>query len=139
LKIKGFTLVELMIVVAIVSILASIAVPAYNNYVLRGKLTEAMTELAGMRVKLEQYYQDYRNYGTSACGVTSPTAPAVKYFTYTCTLGASDQSYTAVATGISAQGTGDFIYTIDQNNNKSTEIANGAPSNCWARKEDGSC
>lgn len=138
-KNKGFTLVELMIVVAIVSILASIAVPAYNNYVLRGKLTEAMTELAGMRVKLEQYYQDYRNYGSASCGVAAPTAPAVKHFSYTCDLGATDQSYTATATGIAAQGTGNFIYTIDQNNNKTTEISGGTPINCWARKEDGSC
>lgn len=137
-KIKGFTLVELMIVVAIVSILASIAVPAYNNYVLRGKLTEAMTELAGMRVKLEQYYQDYKNYGSGACGVAVPISPNVKYFTYTCVLGATDQSYTATATGLTTQGTANFIYSIDQDNNKTTEIS-GTLTNCWAKKEDGSC
>lgn len=136
-KIKGFTLVELMIVVAIVSILASIAVPAYNNYVLRGKLTEAITELAGMRVKLEQHYQDYKNYGTGTCGVAVPVSPAVKYFSYTCVL-PTDQSFTVSATGIAAQGTGNFIYTIDQDNNKTTEIS-GTLTNCWARKEDGSC
>ncbi len=138
-KIKGFTLIELMIFVAIVSILASIAVPAYNNYVLRGKLTEAMTELAGMRVKLEQYYQDYRNYGSGTCGVSVPASPAVKYFSYACELGTSDQFFTVTATGISTQGTGNFIYTIDQSNNKTTEISGGTPINCWARKEDGSC
>jgi len=139
---KGFTLVELMIVVAIIGILASVAMPAYNGYVLRSKLTEAITELAAMRVKLEQYYQDNRTYaGACAAGTVAPLPSGTRYFTYTCpTLTAS--AFTATATGIDAQGTGDFVYTIDQNNAKATT---GVPSGwttsgtCWVTKKGGAC
>lgn len=143
---KGFTLIELMIVVAIVGILAGVALPAYNDYVLRGKLTEAATELAAMRVKLEQYYQDNRNYGSTAdtCGVAVPASPAVSYFDYSCNWGAggSAQSFTVSATGIATKGTGGFVYTINQNNAKATTAAPsgwGAPASCWITKKGGSC
>ncbi len=52
---RGFTLVEALITVAIVSILASIALPAYTDYITRSKLVEATTSLSDMRVRLEQY------------------------------------------------------------------------------------
>ena len=62
---SGFTLIEVMITVAIVAILGSIALPAYFDYVRRGQLPEAFSNLADYRVKMEQYYQDNRNYGTT--------------------------------------------------------------------------
>ncbi len=65
-KAKGFTLIELMIVVAIIGILSMIGIPAYNDYVTRGKLVDATSKLADMRIQLEQYYQDNRNYGSTA-------------------------------------------------------------------------
>lgn len=52
---KGFTLIELMIVVAIIGILASIAIPAYQDYVARTQVTEAVVLLKGMRVPLQEY------------------------------------------------------------------------------------
>lgn len=140
---KGFTLVELMIVVVIVGILASIGLPAYGNYVLRGKLTEAQTELAAMRVKLEQYYQDNRTYvGGCAAGTVAPLPSGTKYFTYSCpTLTAS--AFTAKATGVEEQGTGDFVFTIDQNNTKQTTDApanwGAMPVNCWITKAGEGC
>ncbi|WP_435628067.1 type IV pilin protein [Candidatus Ferrigenium straubiae] len=141
---KGFTLVELMIVVVVIAILASIGIPAYGDYVLRGKLTEAMTELAAMRVKLEQYYQDNRTYvGGCAAGTVAPLPSGTKYFTYTCpTLTAS--AFTVTAAGIAAQGTDGFVYTIDQNNAKITTDVPSAdwgaePISCWVTKKGGAC
>ena len=65
-RIRGFSLIELLVAVAIVSILASIAIPGYRDYVRRGKLAEAYTNLASQRVKMEQFYQDTRTYN-NAC------------------------------------------------------------------------
>lgn len=141
---KGFTLIELMIVVAIVGILAVVAVPAYNNYVIRGRIPEATSNLANTRVALEQYYQDRRDYGSTAtaCGVTMPTST---HFTYSCNwgTGSSNQSYLITATGTGAMA--GFTYTINQNNAKQTTAAppewqaDVMPTSCWITKRGGVC
>ena len=139
---KGFTLVELMIVVAIIGILASIAVPAYGNYVRRGKIAEATTNLSSLRVNMEQYYQDNRTYlNGAACGVAMPTAPAVQYFTITC-VAPTANTFTITATGTAAGGMASFAYTINEQNAKTSTItAPGWTGNaaCWATKPGGSC
>lgn len=139
---KGFTLVELMIVVAIIGILATVAMPAYTDYVTRGKLAEAQTELASTRVKLEQYFQDNRTYTGACAAETVAPLPIGKYFTYACAL--SPSTFTVTATGITAQGTGGFSYTINQDNTKTTaSVPTGwslpSPNTCWVTKKGGVC
>jgi type IV pilus assembly protein PilE len=141
-SVKGFTLIELMIVVVIVAILASIAIPAYSDYVTRGKLAEAYATLASQRIKLEQFYQDRRTYlGACAAGTVAPQATG-KYFNYPCTL--ADQTYSIDAVGIAGQGTGGFQFRIDQSNAKSTVAVPAgwtlpSTNNCWSRRKDGTC
>ena len=140
---KGFTLIELMIVVAIIGLLATIALPAYNDYIRRGKIGEAITELAAFRVRQEQYFQDNRTYssGGTTCGAVPLTTPAVKYFTFTCTAPTAT-TFTATATGIAAQGMTGFTFTIDQANLKQTKLfpgASGLPKNCWLLKKGDGC
>ncbi len=141
-KVRGFTLIELMIVVVIVAILAAVAIPAYTEYIQRGKLVEATSNLSDMRVKLEQYFQDNRPYiGACVAGTAAPL-PTGRYFTYACS-NLSATGFTVTATGIAAQGTSGFTYSIDQTNARTTTSlptgGTGAGSTCWVLKKDGSC
>ncbi len=143
--VKGFTLVELMITVAIIGILASLGLPAYQDYVTRGKLAEAYSHLASLQLKIEQFYQDNRSYDGSkanGCGVADVAAAdgKVKYFNYT--FACADQSYVLTARGIATEGTGDFSFTVDQDGTKATtHVPSGwaTSTSCWVRSKGGDC
>lgn len=147
-RMSGFSLIELMIAVVVVGILTAIAMPSYQEYTTRGKITEATSNLADMRVKLEQYFQDNRTYvGACAAGTVAPLPTGTRYFTYTCpTLTAT--TFTVTATGITAQGMGGFIYTVNQINTQATTITAGSPAAlagwtgnaaCWVIRKGGRC
>jgi len=139
----GFTLIELMIAVAIVAILATIALPAYRDYMTRGKLAEAYQLLASERVKMEQYYQDVRDYSLACNPNTVATPTNGTYFGLACS-NLSVNTYTITATGLAGSGVTGFSFTIDQNNNKTTSASPAgwsahAPNNCWIRAKGGQC
>lgn len=121
----GFTLIEVMVTVAIVAILASIAYPSYRDYVLRSRIVDATSGLSAMRATMERYFQDNRTY-LSTGSYTSPcmVASALRMsgtFTLSCdgAYGAlAATTYTLVATGSS--GTAGFVFTVDQANNRAT-------------------
>ncbi|MDM0115270.1 type IV pilin protein [Variovorax sp. J22R133] len=136
---SGFTLIELMITVAVIAILSTIAYPSYADYMRRGQLQEAPTNLADYRTRMEQYYQDNRSYASgSNCGVTLPATPTAKYFTYTCATANSGQTYTATATGSSGAVSG-FAYTIDQLNTQASSCTscawNFSAQNSWVLRK----
>ncbi|MGQ0579659.1 MAG: type IV pilin protein [Betaproteobacteria bacterium] len=138
---RGFTLIELMIAVAIVGILSAIAYPSYTQYLVRGKLTEATATLAGHRVKMEQFFQDNRTY-TGACAAgTGATEPAdTENFNYTCTI-PDAQTYTISAAGLG--GLAPVVLSIDQSNTRRTVTPppgwTAPAGNCWVRKKSGQC
>lgn len=140
---RGFTLIELMIVIVIVAILAAVAIPSYRDYVTRSRITEAVANLSDMRVKMEQYFQDNRSYA-GACnnGTVAPLPANTVNFQYSCPAA----NLTATGYVVRADGIGSmagFAYTIDQSNTRTTIALPagwaGTNSPCWVLKRDGSC
>ncbi|MFZ5555418.1 MAG: pilin [Pseudomonadota bacterium] len=66
---KGFTLIELMIVVAIIGILAAVAIPAYQDYTARAQVTEAVNLMSGGKTPLAEWYADKGTWPTTAGSV----------------------------------------------------------------------
>ena len=132
-----------MITVAIVAILAAIALPAYQDYVRRGRIAEATGELGTMRVRLEQFYQDSRpsNYGSTAaaCGVVAPTSAS---FTYTCTWAdGTSQTFIATATGKASADMSGYVFTINNANAQATTQYAGVAvaATCWMKRKSDTC
>jgi type IV pilus assembly protein PilA len=69
---KGFTLIELMIVIAIIGILASIAIPAYQTYTIRAQVTEGITLAGAWQTAIEEYYNTYSSFPTGVSTTGTP-------------------------------------------------------------------
>jgi type IV pilus assembly protein PilE len=141
----GFTLIELMIVIAIIGILAAVGYPSYNDYLIRGRIPDATANLATKRVQLEQFFQDNRTYcGNAACSVPSPPCAldttTSKYFDFSCPVILTATTYT-----LQAQGKGvmtGFLYTLNESNAKgTTNVPAGwtKTSTCWTVRKSGDC
>lgn len=134
-KQAGFTLIEIMVVVAIVGILASIALPSYQDYVTRSRIPEATGALSARRVQMEQYFQDNRTYVGGPCVATGSN------FNVACSASAA-ATYTLLA-----QGTGTmagFSFNIDETGTRTTvTVPSGwalpSPNTCWVRSKGGTC
>lgn len=138
---NGFTLIELLIAVVIVGILSMVALPAYNDYVIQGKIPDATSNLATKRVQQEQFFQDNRTYaGNTVNGCAADTTTS-QYFDFSCT-NPTTTAYILQAVGKNSM-TG-FTYTLDQSNTKATTAVptadwGTAPIACWVTKKGGVC
>ena len=112
---KGFTLIELMIVIAIIGILAAIAIPAYQNYTIRSQVTEGLSLADGWKTSISEYYAQNGSFPSSSNTSGGAGAIAVS--------GASTGKYVgsvSVATG----GEIVVVYTGSQANSKLSASAN---------------
>jgi type IV pilus assembly protein PilE len=143
---QGFTLIELMIVMVVIAILTAVALPSYTKYVTRGRIPDATSNLATLRVKMEQYYQDNRTYiGGPGCVIDTTTS---KYFDFGCPGAGAATATTYIITATGKNQMNGFKYTIDQSGGKTSTFtapattsgwSSPSPNNCWATNVGGTC
>ena len=134
---QGFTLIEVMIVVAIIGLLAAIGIPQYSDYVIRSRIPAATSALADMSVRMEQYFQDNRTYvGACVAGTAAPLPAETTTFVFTCpTLAAT--TYDVVATGKGSMA--NFVYHVTPSGKSTTSAPTGWATNtgCWVTSRGG--
>lgn len=142
---RGFTLIEVMMAVAIVAILTAVAYPSYRDYITRGALVDATTGLSTIRAQMERHFQDNRSYATvgtfvTPCASTDATPRTFGRFVVSCS-----GTPTAAAFTLQAVGSGNvngFTYTITQADVRATTAAPSGWSTstaCWLTKKGTSC
>lgn len=133
LQARGFTLIEMMVTVAIVGILSAVALPVYSAYVLRARTTEAFTVLGALQPSAEQYWSNNRSF------TNLPAPAATANFNYT--VVGTDSTYLAKATGINKMA--GVEYTLDQAGARATTIATLpgwiTSTTCWVDRKGGVC
>lgn len=110
---RGFTLIEIMIVVIIVGILASIAYPSYLDHVRRGHQTEAQGQMMELASALEGHRAKNFTYANATLSVLSPSLAANPHYNATLVLGSNSQSYTITSTPSSSLMSGMLTLTLD--------------------------
>lgn len=133
-KVKGFTLIEVMITVAIVGILATIAYPSYTEFIARSNRSEAQREILRVANLMELYFLDHRTYTSDLTQIglnTSPYTTESNNYIIKTTGTVSSSVFTLVANAQGAQLTNDSACKelfVDQTGKKSA-----TSTDCWER------
>jgi type IV pilus assembly protein PilE len=136
---SGFSLVELMIVVAIVGILAAVALPAYNNSVLRGGRAEGQAELLQVAAEQERFFSGANSYSTDATPLVTPNVAGRDRTTQNglwtisvdaCGAGTIATCFVATATAVNAQ-VADSCDTLTLSNTGIRGATGDTVNECW--------
>lgn len=140
---QGFTLIELMIVVAIIGILAAIALPAYQDYTVRAKVSEAILALSAPKASIAEWYQNKGSMPPSAtsAGFDTSGSKYVTGLTYTGSGNTATLVATLQATGSSAADgtTIEMVGTGDTNTGKVAWTCGGGSTSLPAKYRPSSC
>lgn len=129
---RGFSLIELMIVVVIVAILGTIAYPSYQQYVLHSHRVEAKAMLLNAANRQETYFMDFNQYASSAAALNISENSDSGF--YHLVISAAGSTYALTATASGAQGSDQdcIIFSVDQNGTKSAKnVSNAINNSCW--------
>lgn len=127
-RMRGFTLIELMIAVAIVAILATIVYPSYQDSIRKSRRADAITSLLAVQQAQEKWRANNTTYGTATQIGTSGTSPG-GYYTVVIS-GQSATAYTATATATGAQA-GDSACATIVLNQDGPDKSDSAKKTCW--------
>ena len=129
---RGFTLIELMIVVAIIAIVLAVAVPSFREQAAKSRRTEALSTLQDMQLKQESYRSTRPSYATQAQYVaTFGALPTSSYYTFTIPA-SGNTSYTLTATASGGQANdrcGDI--ELEYNAGVTTRESSTGATKCW--------
>ena len=136
-KVKGFTLIEVLIVIVILGVLAAIAIPAYDSYKRKGYRTDAIRALTKIAQFQERWYSNNGRYSDSLTGIGYQTTSEDGHYNLSLTFNAGTPdlfSATATATGLQQRDTHCRTFTIDQANRKTSADDGGtATTSCWPK------
>ncbi|WP_046006674.1 type IV pilin protein [Pseudoalteromonas rubra] len=132
---QGFTLIEMMITIAILGILASIAYPSYSEYVRRAARAEAAATLLDAANKQEQYFVDNRQYASSLADLGLPTTTENDYFSLEIVLNNDLNAFLIRASASGGPLAGDTECTTLTINNLNVRGSTGTftADRCWGR------